>query len=207
MSIEGSSAVFDPVLVNGGAAQISITVPKDAPLNSALVVNAEPSGTGVRIPLTVTGTFTPLPPTGGTTPPAETDLTPQTQDAIQPQGGTTFKQGQTVTVTVGTQYAGQTVEGWIFSTPTYLGTSVVSAAGTATFTIRADLPAGTHRLVVTDSAGTVIGWVYVQVAALAATGGTVAATGVPVLPWAAAVIVLGLALVVIRRRRGGRAEG
>ena len=207
VSIEGSSAVFDPVLVNGGAAQISITVPKDAPLNSALVVNAEPSGTGVRIPLTVTGTFTPLPPTGGTTPPAETDLTPQTQDAIQPQGGTTFKQGQTVTVTVGTQYAGQTVEGWIFSTPTYLGTSVVSAAGTATFTIRADLPAGTHRLVVTDSAGTVIGWVYVQVEALAATGGTVAATGVPVLPWAAAVIVLGLALVVIRRRRGGRAEG
>ncbi|MCC4266799.1 lamin tail domain-containing protein [Microbacterium schleiferi] len=207
VSIEGSSAVFDPVLINGGAAQISITVPKDAPLNSALVVNAEPSGTGVRIPLTVTGTFTPLPPTGGTTPPAETDLTPQTQDAIQPQGGTTFKQGQTVTVTVGTQYAGQTVEGWIFSTPTYLGTSVVSAAGTATFTIPAGMPVGTHRLVVTDSTGAVIGWVYVQVEALAATGGTVAATGVPVLPWAAAVIVLGLALVVIRRRRGGRAEG
>lgn len=200
VSIEGSSTAFDPVAINGGAAQISITVPKDAPVNSALVVNADPSGTVVRVPVRVTGTLTPLPSTGGANPPAEEELTPQKQDAVQPEGGTTFEQGETVTITVGTQYAGQTVEGWIFSTPTYLGTSVVSAAGTATFTIPADLPAGTHRLVVTDSTGTVIGWTYVQVEALAATGGTVASTGLPVLPWAAAVILLGVALVVIRRR-------
>ncbi|WP_300594469.1 lamin tail domain-containing protein, partial [Microbacterium sp.] len=138
---------------------------------------------------------------GEVNPPAEAALTPETQGAIQPQGGTTFEQGQTVTITVGTQYAGQTVEGWIFSTPTYLGTSVVSAAGTATFTIPADLPVGTHRLVVTDSAGTVIGWTYVQVEALAATGGTAESTGMPLLPWAAALILLGAALVVIRRRQ------
>lgn len=201
VSIEGSSTVFDPVAIDGGAAQISITVPKDAPVNSALVVNAEPSGTVVSIPLTVMGTLTPLPSTGGANPPAEDDLTPETQGAIQPQGGTTFEQGQTVTITVGTQYAGQTVEGWIFSTPTYLGTSVVSAAGTATFTIPANLPVGTHRLVVTDAAGTVIGWTYVQVEALAATGGTAESTGMPLLPWAAALILLGGALVVIRPRR------
>ena len=204
VSLTGSDEVFDPIAVVDGVAQIHVIVPADAPVNTELVVNLEPSGTVVRSPLTVTGTLEPTDPgsgggSGGSNPPAEGELTPQTEGAITPQGGTTVEQGQTVTITVGTQYAGQTVEGWLFSTPTYLGSAVVSAAGTASFTIPADMPVGTHRLVVTDSTGAVIGWVYVQVEALAATGGT--AESLNLLPWAAGALLLGgLALVVIRRR-------
>jgi 2',3'-cyclic-nucleotide 2'-phosphodiesterase (5'-nucleotidase family) len=235
VSFVGSAAVFDPVPVANGMASIEVTVPTDAADASEIIVNFEPSGTEARGAASVVGEVTteptptptptpsgtpsptptqsaeptqapaPLPSTGGANPPDEKELTPETQGAIQPQGGTSFEQGQTVTITVGTQYAGQTVEGWIFSTPTYLGTSVVSAAGTATFTIPANLPVGTHRLVVTDSAGTVIGWTYVQVEALAATGGTAESTGAPLLPWAAALILLGGALVVIRPRRQRKA--
>lgn len=221
VSIAGSAAILDPVTMAEGAMTASVTVPQDAPASTALVINLEPSGTTIRVPLTVPRVVEPTPTsepsleptptptqtgsspgeTAAPVPPAETALTPATQGAIQSQGGTTFEQGKTVTITVGAQYAGQTVAGWIFSTPTYLGTAVVSAAGTATFTIPADLPVGAHRLVVTDAAGTVIGWVYVQVEALAATGGTAESVGMPVLPWAAAVILLGVALVVIRSRQ------
>lgn len=209
VSFAGSTAVFDPVPVVNGTASVELTVPADAADTSEIIVNVEPSGTTVRAAVTVTGEVTTEPTptpgeTGGSNPPAEGALTPEKQGAIAPQGGTTFEQGQTVTITVGIPYAGQTVEGWLFSTPTYLGTAVVSAAGTATFTVPADMPVGTHRLVVTDSTGAVIGWVYVQVEALAATGGT--AQSVNLLPWAAAAALLGgLALVVIRRR-GTRAH-
>ena len=206
VSFTGSDQVFDPIAVIDGVAELQVVVPADAPVDTELVVNIEPSGTVVRSPLTVTGTLEPTDPgagggAGGSNPPAESALTPEKQGAITPQGGTTFEQGQTVTITVGTQYAGQTVEGWIFSTPTYLGTSVVSAAGTATFTVPAGMSVGTHRLVVTDSTGAVIGWVYVEVEALAATGGTAESTGMPLLPWAAALILLGAALVIIRSRQ------
>ena len=139
-----------------------------------------------------------LTPIGGPAAPSDSALTPQTQNQIQ--APTNVVAGETITIAVGTAYAGQVVDGWVFSTPTYLGQATVSASGSVTFTVPAGLPAGTHRLVVTDSTGAVIGWQYLEVAELAATGGSAQSAGIPVLPWAAAVLLLGLAMVVIRRR-------
>ncbi|WP_292889562.1 ExeM/NucH family extracellular endonuclease [Microbacterium sp.] len=49
----GSSASFAPVTVSGGSASLSLTVPADAVAASEIVVRAQPSGTVVRIPVTV----------------------------------------------------------------------------------------------------------------------------------------------------------
>ncbi|RWR22232.1 ExeM/NucH family extracellular endonuclease [Microbacterium enclense] len=49
----GSSATFAPVTVSGGSANLSLTVPTDAVAASEIVVRAQPSGTVVRIPVSV----------------------------------------------------------------------------------------------------------------------------------------------------------
>ncbi|MDF2576513.1 MAG: multifunctional nuclease/2,3-cyclic-nucleotide, partial [Agromyces sp.] len=77
-SFEGSTTVFDPIAVSGGAATVSLTVPADAAAASTIVLQAPQTGTEVRLPISVTsveeppteepGTPTPTP----TTPPTET---------------------------------------------------------------------------------------------------------------------------------------
>lgn len=216
LSFAGSTAIFDPIPVVGGVAEVSVTVPADAPTNSELVLTVSPSGTEVRAAVTVTGSLDPVDPVdpgpeegdgSPTTAPTEAELTPETENAIQVPGGTTFEPGETITLTVGVAYAGEEVTGWLYSTPTYLGTAIVAADGTATFTVPAGMPAGTHRLVVTNATGTVIGWMYVTVdAAGEVTGGALGAFGgtaeaLTLLPWAAGSVLFGvLALFVIRRR-------
>lgn len=153
-------------------------------------------------------------PTPTTTPTPTAPLTP-TPDAAAPagpsapdaaalvesaRGGVTGPDaalpGQVVTVQLGADYAGDTVYGWLFSTPTPLGAATVSASGAASFTIPADTPPGAHRLAVTDAAGVLIGWLPVQVAALAATGAP------DVRGWLAiaALLVVAGALLTLRRR-------
>ncbi|GAA1699415.1 hypothetical protein GCM10009808_16270 [Microbacterium sediminicola] len=208
VSFAGSTAIFDPIVISDGVASVSVTVPADAADSTEVVLAVEPSGLEIRIPVTVSNALEPeLPETGGgsggssgETPaaPAEGTLTPAAQGLIQaPESA---EQGQQITIIVGTQYAGQTVHVWLFSTPTYLGAPVVSASGTVTVTLPTGVAAGTHRLVVTDELGTVIGWQYIQVEALAATGGTAESAGVNLLPWAAAALLAGAVLLVIRRR-------
>lgn len=136
-----------------------------------------------------------LPATGGASAPAEQALTDGARGGVT--GPSTATPGQTVTVQVGTRYAGQTVFGWVFSTPIALGSTVVSAAGAASFTLPASLPAGAHRIAVTDASGSLIGWTPVSVRALAATGGDDARGWIP-----ASLLVVGLggALVLLARR-------
>ena len=102
--------------------------------------------------------------------PAEGDLTPGTQNGIT--GPSSAKPGETITVGVGSDRVGDKVDGWIFSTPTHLGTRTVSAAGSIQLTIPSTLAAGAHRLAVLDADGNVIGWLAITVspAAIAATG-------------------------------------
>ncbi|MCS5497350.1 hypothetical protein NY547_08890 [Cnuibacter physcomitrellae] len=124
--------------------------------------------------------------------------------------------GGTVTVNVGELAApGEPVNGWLFSTPTLLGTEVVDAAGNVTFVLPADIPAGAHRLAVTDSEDNLLGWNDIQVAAAASGASpagpageekpstTLAETGaeVPVALAGAALLLL-LAGGVIRGARG-----
>lgn len=113
--------------------------------------------------------------------------------------------GQTVTIQVGTQYAGQTVWVWLHSTPISLGSHVVTTAGTVTVTLPAGVDLGTHRLVVLDAEGNVIGWTEITVTgALAATGADGSAV-VGTVGGALALLVAGAAVMVVRRR-SARAE-
>ncbi|WP_159500539.1 LamG-like jellyroll fold domain-containing protein [Microbacterium sp. 18062] len=163
-----------------------------------VVVATEPGGPGEP---GVPGTPTPDPTLPGTGPdapsaPAESGLTAETRDRISGPGS--VARGERITVTVGTQHAGQTVYGWIYSAPTALGPAVVTATGTVTFTVPATLATGAHRLVVTDADGNVIGWYALRVTDLAATGGDEALSWIPV---GALLIGAGIVLLVLRRRR------
>lgn len=108
--------------------------------------------------------------------------------------------GATIDVFVGTAYAGQTVDLWMFSTPSYLGQFVVNAQGYVT---GVTLPAGvtgTHRIVVVDSNGTVIGWDTTRIAGLPVTGAPDATSG-SVLTGAIALLLAGGLVLTLRRRR------
>lgn len=141
-------------------------------------------------------------PTISATPPSEGDLTPALEDLVT--GAATVTAGQTIVVDVGTGRAGQSVDAWIFSVPRHLGTSVVTAAGTITVTIPSDLPAGQHRLAVTDASGSVIGWYSLTVTA--APGGLSTTGGVAPLGWAlaGAILLLGGWVAVTGARRARR---
>jgi len=110
-------------------------------------------------------------------------------------------------VTVGTQYAGDVVDVWLYSTPTLIGTVTVGADGTVRVTIPADTSAGAHRLAVTAADGTRIGWTPITITA----DGQLAFTGAAGMGAGALVAFLLLAagagvLVVRRRRRAAAAE-
>lgn len=175
-------------------------------------VPGEPEPTPTPTP---TPTETPIPtptptpsenPTPGPTQPAtgapdavgDDELTDDTRGSVQAPDS--VEPGETVTLYVGTQYAGETVWVWLHSTPISLGAHVVAADGTVTVTLPAGIDAGTHRLVVLDAAGDVLGWTEVTVAdALAATGVDSGALGLTV-GGAVALLLAGGVLLVLRRR-------
>lgn len=149
-----------------------------------------------------------LPETDGdasTVPPAESSLTDGTRGSVTAPEETA--PGSSVVVTVGGSYAGQSVNGWLFSTPTSLGSATVSAEGTVTFTIPSSVPAGAHRLALTASDGSLIGWDNITVAKASATTETLAETGGEILPplaVAMALLLAGASLMLVRVLRGNR---
>ncbi|QRY42259.1 lamin tail domain-containing protein [Microbacterium hominis] len=145
-----------------------------------------------------------LAPTGGTAaavPPSASLLTDATRGGVRAPASAL--PGQTVTITVATATPGQAVHVWMFSTPADLGAATVTAVGTVSVTVPSNIPAGVHRLVVTDAAGAVLGWTEITVAAsaLASTGAD--AGSLPAFVALALIAVLaGLGL----RRRAGQAR-
>ncbi|WP_168187174.1 lamin tail domain-containing protein [Salinibacterium sp. UTAS2018] len=114
------------------------------------------------------------------------------------------KPGETITITMGASPAGTVVNTWIYSTPTLLGSPTVSAAGTVSATLPLALSPGAHRLVVTATDGSLIGWADITITALEA--GSLAFTGsgspLPIqLPLM--MLIAGFAMVMIRRREAG----
>jgi LPXTG-motif cell wall-anchored protein len=108
--------------------------------------------------------------------------------------------GQAVTITVPAAVPGERVHIWMFSTPTDLGSATVTAARTVTAIIPAGTAAGVHRIVVTDAAGTVLGWTEITVgAAVLASTGDDGAAFAPVALAAVMSVLLGAGL--LRRRR------
>ncbi len=140
-----------------------------------------------------------LPSTGAPGPVSDDQLTGATRGGIEAPASAA--PGETITIRVGTAYAGETVWVWLHSTPVLLGAYVVAADGTVTVTLPAGVDLGLHRLVVLDADGNIIGWTEIAVtAALAATGangaGLAATAGL-----AFALIAAGALGVVVRRRR------
>ena len=115
-----------------------------------------------------------------------------------------YAAGSAITITAGSQHAGEFVSAWVRSTPVNLGGWLqVNAAGTVTTALPKDLAAGTHRIIVQDAAGAVIGWTEITIvpAGTAATG-TLASTGVDSTPaLAGALLLLMLGALLVRRRR------
>jgi hypothetical protein len=164
------------------------------------VPTPDPTPTLPVDPLPETGTpQTPTAPVanpGATTPVASTEFTATARGDVD--APSTVRPGDTVTISVGVEHAGETVNVWLHSTPVLLATTVVAADGTVRVVIPADAPAGAHRIAVLAADGTLIGWDNVTVAAvrLAATGTDVSA------PVAAALLMLlaGIGITVMRRR-------
>lgn len=155
----------------------------------------------------------PTDPTGPTTPVIPVDpsnpgpgVTPLPGDALVDgnRGSLTAPAnatpGASITLDVGAQHAGASVEVWMYSTPSRIASGVLDAAGRIQVTIPADAPIGTHRLVVYAANGDVLGWTQIRIVkpgSLATTGGE-SANGA--LGLALMLLFFGAAALIIRRR-------
>lgn len=175
--------------------------------SGATPTDPEPTPTPTPTASPTPTTTATLPATGGA--PAQSELTEASRGGVTAPGSVVA--GGTVTLTVPGATVGQRVHLWLFSTPTDLGAATVGAGRTVTVTIPASVPAGQHRIVVTDAAGDVLGWTALAVTARGAAGSLASTGGDASTQGAAGTAVIGglLALVVgaalVRRRRAARA--
>ncbi len=123
---------------------------------------------------------------------------------LLPRGGVTTPAsntaGGTIQVTVGTDHDGEVVDGWLYSTPTFLGQAVV-ANGVASFRLPAGMT-GSHTVAVSIG-GTLIGWAPVTITA--ASGAALAETGAadiaPLAGLSVLILLVGGALMLTAARR------
>ncbi|MGY4858277.1 bifunctional metallophosphatase/5'-nucleotidase [Cryobacterium sp. AP23] len=236
----GSATAAGPAAVDAdGAAMVSVTVPADAPAQSVLILTATESGSIVRVPLTVDSTVpAPTPtPTPAPTEPAPTPTEPaptapaptapgvaptsapvssltETLRGVITTDAASYPAGADITITVADEHAGEFVSVWARSTAVNLGGWLqVSAEGTVTTTLPTDLSAGSHRIIVQDASGVVIGWTEITITGAGSTvsgtraSGGLAATGVDVAPWLAGgalMLLLGAVLLGAELRRRNR---
>jgi hypothetical protein len=156
-------------------------------------------------PVDPTDPTTPVDPTvpapgnpGATSPVAEAAFTEAARGSVSAPASAVA--GSTITVSVGTQFAGDTVNVWLHSAPVLLATRTVAADGTVRVVIPANTPAGVHRIAVLAADGTLLGWDTITITA----GGALAYTGADLnAPIRAALILLlaGAGLLVLRRRQ------
>ncbi|WP_314451015.1 TIGR03773 family transporter-associated surface protein [uncultured Microbacterium sp.] len=113
------------------------------------------------------------PSTPDTTAVPESQLTDATSGGVQVLGDTQgFLAGQLVTVKTGAAPLGSWVSVWVHSTgaaPVWTGWALVNAAGTAQLRLPADLPEGSHKLVIKKASGELVGWDVFTVVAPPAT--------------------------------------
>lgn len=126
--------------------------------------------------------------------------------------------GERVTVSVGSGYVGQTLYGWLYSTPVALGSAVVDADGNLAFTLPTSVEPGVHRIAVTDASNSLVGWgdirlsaapsdevsAGVEVAKLARTGGNASPADLSL--GALLLLTGGAAIHMARRRLRSQAE-
>ncbi len=132
--------------------------------------------------------------------PTEEQLTADTKGLVT--GPASAKPGETITITVGDEFAGDELSAWIFSDPVLMSTQAITGAGTMSATIPLATVPGGHRIAVTDALGELIGWFDIAITAngLPVTGAELGAA----VPIALLVLALGGLLVVAARRRPAR---
>ena len=228
----GSTASLGTASVDeNGVFAVTVTVPADAAPNSVLELTSTATGTVVRVAISVTAAAVTPEPTPGTLPESggPIGLTPETSDptstvvpsfiavsagldaltaAVEDASTSdrgSYAAGASVSIHVGEQYAGRFVSVWLRSIPVNLGWHQVSPGGFVTVTIPEGTAAGSHRLIVQDTTGAVIGWTEIEVAPAGATLAALPNTGVdstPLLFSGAFLLLLGAALMLKRRRTG-----
>lgn len=161
---DGTIGYFN-VLTPGTTYTATVTVSYFSPGSGWFGTSAPATTTVTTLPATDPGQpgqpsepAQPTPPATGETPQA-----PSVDDLVETARGgvvvpATASPGQSVTVSVGSGRATQTLNGWLFSSPISLGGGVVDAAGRVVFTLPDSVPAGAHRLAVTDAEGAFVGW-------------------------------------------------
>jgi 5'-nucleotidase len=152
-----------------GAASVSLTVPSDVSEASELILTAAPSGTTVRVPLTVAVNSEPGTPATSASASAQTS---QLKSVFTISNGA-HRPGTTLTVELGADMAGQWVSAWFWATPVKKSQGVdaggwmqVAADGSLAITVPSDTENGRHTLVVQDASGAVIGWTDLTVPAV-----------------------------------------
>ncbi|SJN08392.1 metallopeptidase [Leucobacter sp. 7(1)] len=199
-----------------GASDTSFVIPESA-LGETVTVTATGTAPG-HLPTAATSSATaavqaarvdPKPDPEGPVAPSEDALTDALRGAIS--FPSTVAPGQRITVGLGAEFASTTVESWLFSTPSHLGSRTVDAHGTIELTIPKNAELGTHRLAVAQADGTVIGWGPLTIAAATpdtatpSTGGLAKTGGsVPLLAGALGATLLLSGAVLIASRRIGR---
>lgn len=129
-----------------------------APATTYTVTITAQNIAGHSAPVSVTATTDPDP---GPAAPDPTELNADNRGGIAVSAP--VKPGSTVTVAIGSDRAGTTINGWVFSEPRYLGSTVVSADGLAQFALPTDVAAGAHRLAITSTDGALLGWSPIEV--------------------------------------------
>ncbi len=113
--------------------------------------------------------------------------------------------GTIIEVSLGVSGAGLEVNGWLHSTPQWLGTATADETGAVRLLLPADID-GEHRIVITDANGVLLGWddlVLGDVAIDDNDDGELAFTGVQtagIIGLSAMLLAGGLVLVALRRR-------
>lgn len=159
----------------------------------------------------VTPTVPPVTPTAPPVGPGEPGTPSSDELTEQNRGGLTVPAsvvaGSTFTAMLPASGRPRTLTGWLFSEPTALGTVTASAGGAIPVTLPASVPAGEHRLALTDATGAIIGWDEVTVTAAGGStaptqDGALASTGVnaPGAVGLAVLVLLGGALLFAARR-------
>lgn len=112
--------------------------------------------------------------------PVESDFTPSTENVIK-VSSTSVEQGGTVMIdTSRAIFTGNNAAVWLFSTPQLLSSWVVTQTAGTKVVIPASVPAGQHRLLVTDTESRLVGWVTLTVTSAAAVTSPVVTTTSPV---------------------------
>ncbi|MCW4458814.1 bifunctional UDP-sugar hydrolase/5'-nucleotidase [Microbacterium sp. MPKO10] len=162
--------------VSDGAAAVQVDVPSDAEGDYTLTLTGTETGTVVTIPVTVAAGSGGEGP--GTEKPGEEPAPVDETDIPDAAAGgietvDEAQAGDTITINVGADRAGEWVSVWLYSTPIQLsdGWVQVDADGNVEVTIPDDVPAGEHRIVVLDANGDVIGWQDITITAAEGAGG------------------------------------